>query len=85
MKDEENKKKLYMNRFGAYSNPTRTLEELMLFISSPTALEETIDYISFDPAIETTSDIMAGLDAAIESEDRNMIAYYKKYIKGGHH
>lgn len=74
-----------MNRFGAFSNPTRSLEELMLFISSPTALDEALDYISFDQAIEVTSDVMAGLDSAMSSEDRNMVAYYKKYIKGGHH
>lgn len=57
----------------------------MLFISSPTALDEALDYISFQPAIDSTADVMAGLDSAMSSEDRNMIAYYKKYIKGGHH
>ena len=61
------------------------MDDLMTYITSRTAMEETIDYISHQDAIDSTADVIAGLDANMTSEDRNMVNYYKKYIKGGHH
>jgi hypothetical protein len=76
---------MYTNRFGAYSSPTRSMDEFVSFISSKTALEETFEYLAAPEAIRATDDIMNGLDSWMSSEDRRIVDYYKTYVKGGGH
>lgn len=76
--------KLYINRFGVASNPLRSMDDLMAFIGNQTAFDNTINYISFDESIAATDDVMKGLDSWMSSEDRNMVEYYKRYVKGSH-
>lgn len=56
----------------------------MDFIGSGSAQEEAFTYMADPNAIAATADIMEGLDAAMTSEDRNMVEYYKKYVKDQH-
>ena len=56
----------------------------MSYIGSGSAQEVTFTYMADPEATKVTQDIMDGLDAAMTSEDRNMVEYYKKYIKDSH-
>ena len=75
---------MFVNRYGAYSNPTRSMEEFIDFIGSKDALESAFDYMAAPEAIKASADVMDGLDTWMSSEDRNVVEYYKKYIKDSH-
>lgn len=61
------------------------MEDFMTYIGGSTPLDQTFDFLSAPEAAAATDDIAEGLDTWMSPEDRNIVEYYKKYIKGGHH
>lgn len=82
--NERVRAKLYVNRFGAYSYPTRSMEEFFEFAANGAAMDKTFDFMDNPEVMRVNDDLMAGLDAAMSSEDRNMVEYYKRYVKNKH-
>ncbi len=42
--------KLFLNRVGAPSRPTRSINDLMIFLASSEAINKAVQFISYDGA-----------------------------------
>lgn len=48
--------KLFLNRVGAPSRPTRSINDLMTFLASSEAINKAVEFISYDGATEMSTD-----------------------------
>jgi len=73
--------KLFLNRVGAPSRPTRSIQDLMTFLASSEAINKAVQFISYDGATEMSSDQEKGLDGIITEDDSKMLQYYSESLK----
>lgn len=73
--------KLFLNRVGAPSRPTRSINDLMTFLASSEAINKAVQFISYDGATEMSSDQEKGLDGIITENDAKMLQYYSESLK----
>ena len=73
--------KLFLNRVGAPSRPTRSINDLMTFLASSEAINKAVQFISYDGATEMSTDQEKGLDGIISEEDTKMLKYYSESLK----
>ena len=73
--------KLFLNRVGAPSRPTRSINDLMTFLASSEAINKAVQFISYDGATEMSTDQEKGLDGIISEEDTIMLKYYSESLK----
>jgi len=83
--EEELRKRLFVNRFGANTQPLRSIDEMVEFITSLTLLDNTMDYVGHPDASEITEDYQKGLDSWISDEDRKMVKYWQRRRDAGSH
>lgn len=69
--------KLFQNRFGANSQPMRSIEDALLLVSNAKVIAHTMDFIGNDTAQGNTQDMIAGLDGWMTDNDRNLLAIQK--------
>jgi len=53
---------LYLNRLGAPSRPNRSLDDLMVFVTSAGAINKAADFITYEGATQMSDDQLLGLD-----------------------
>lgn len=82
--EEEIKNRMFVNRFGANTQPLRSIEELLEFITTETLLDNTMDYVGHPDASENTDDYQKGLDSWMSDEDRKMVQYFQRRKNSGH-
>lgn len=73
--------KLFLNRVGAPSRPTRSINDLMTFLASAEAINKAVQFISYDGATEMSTDQGKGLDGILSEEDSKMLKYYSESLK----
>jgi hypothetical protein len=73
--------KLFLNRVGAPSRPTRSINDLMTFLASSEAINKAVQFISYDGATEMSTDQEKGLDGIISEDDTKMLKYYSESLK----
>merc|ERR1712039_844367 len=76
--EEELRNRMFLNRFGANTQPLRSIEELLGFITAETLLDSTMDYVGHPDASENTDDYQKGLDSWMSDEDRKMVQYFQR-------
>ena len=82
--EEEIKNRMFVNRFGANTQPLRSIEELLEFITTETLLDNTMDYVGHPDASDVTDDYQKGLDSWMSDEDKKMVKYYQRSKAAGH-
>ena len=61
LEDEEAiKNKMFVNRFGVNTQPLRSIEDMLEFITTETLLDNTMDYVGHPDASEITDDYQKG-------------------------
>ena len=83
--NKEARQKLYQNRVNAPSRPTRSIQDMMLFLVSPESITRAISFISFDGTADINSDQQKGLDSYMTDEDTKMLEYYHESLKRKSH
>eukprot|EP00178_Gracilaria_changii_P011412 TRINITY_DN32534_c0_g1_i2.p1 TRINITY_DN32534_c0_g1~~TRINITY_DN32534_c0_g1_i2.p1 ORF type:complete len:115 (+),score=23.39 TRINITY_DN32534_c0_g1_i2:2-346(+) len=68
---------LFQNRFGANSQPMRSIDDALLLVSNAKVIANTMDFIGNQTAQDNTKDIMGGLDGWMTDNDRNLIQIQK--------
>ena len=80
----EYRQKLFINRYGAPTKPTRSVDDLITFASYRAAIDDAIDYMSLNETTKTMYDLERGLDTWLSEEDRKMMIYAKKFKAEAH-
>jgi hypothetical protein len=79
------KNRMFVNRFGANTQPLRSIEELLGFITAENLLDSTMDYVGHPDASDNTDDYQKGLDSWMSDEDKKMILYFQRRKNAGGH
>ena len=81
---EDYKTKLFLNRYGAPTRPTQSLEEVLEFALNSAAINDAIEFISVDEAIKHIDDFGRGLDTWMGEEDKKILDYARTFKKESH-